>query len=107
MASGPQRSLTAIRTDETLHRAGIPKAAFAFILGVPIGSLKAAMAGRIFVGSELEAHYLSIACRCAAYMDALGVLTFRNWSALKKLIESHRTPDEVRVAITSVFGDCE
>src|SRR5690242_8143854 len=107
MASGPQRSLTAIRTDETLRRVGIPKAAFAFILGVPIGSLKASMAGRINVGGEMEAHYLSIACRCAAYMDAFGPLTFRDWAALKKLIESDRTADEVRAAIMSVFGDCE
>src|SRR5260370_32226432 len=107
MASGPTRSLTATRTHETLLRAGIPKTAFASIIGMPAATWKAAMAGRIHVSGEMEAHYLSIACRCAAYMDALGVLTFRDWSALKELLESDRTPNDVRTAITSIFGDQE
>jgi hypothetical protein len=107
MASGPQRSLTMIRADENLRKAGISKSVFASLLNTPTSTMKSVFAGRVYVGAELESRYLELSARCRDFMSAMYPLTFVDWTKLKELLATDRTPDEVHAAIASVFGDRE
>lgn len=108
MLSGPQVSTTLNRVKTNLRQAGLPVAAFAEIVGCPLSSLKAALAGRLYIGSEREAAYLTISVRCLNYMMAFRpFLTFREWSGLNRLLDSDLTPEQVASMIESVFGSRE
>ncbi len=107
MESGPQISATLCRVKSILREAGLPIAAFAEIVGCPLSSMKAALGGKLYVGAVTEAHYLEISARCRDFMKSLYPLTLADWSGLKRLLASDKSSDEVRAAITSVFGDCE
>ncbi len=107
--SGPHISATLCRVKSNLREANppMPTAAFAEIVGYPLSSMKAALTGRLYVGAVQEAHYLEVSARCRDFLKAIYPLTFADWSGLKRLLETDKTPDELRAAITMLFGDSE
>ena len=105
--SGPQLSATLCRVKCNLREVGMPVAPFAEIIGSPLSSMKAALAGRLYLGAIQESHYLEISARCRDLLKAIHPLTFRDWSGLKRLLETGKTVDELRAAVTMLFGDSE
>ena len=105
--SGPQISATLCRVKSNLREVNMPAAAFAEIINCPLSSMKAAFTGRLYVGAIQEAHYLEISARCRDLLRAIYPLTFRDWSGLKRLLETGKTVDELRAAVTMLFGDSE
>ena len=96
-------SITLTKTRDNIRRAGIPASVLAFLVGVPESSLRAAFAGRYYFGAAPEVDFLSISTRCLEITEALGPLTFRDWSALKQLLESGREPADVKAWVAQMF----
>ena len=98
-------SATMSRTKRDLQLARISCATFAFLVDVPISSMRLALIGQANFSSPLEAHYSEVASKCRQFVEALEPLQFHDWSSLKKLIEDGREPSEVRAWVEQMFGE--
>jgi len=98
-------SATMAMTKRNLQLARVSYATFAYLLDVPISSMRLALIGQANFNSQLEAHYSEVASKCRRFVEALEPLQFHDWGALKKLIESGREPSEVRAWVEQMFGE--
>ena len=98
-------SVTMARTKRHLQLARISYATFAFLTNVPISSMRLALIGQTNFSGPLEAHYSEVASKCRRFVEAIEPLQFRDWGALKKLIEDGREPSEVRAWVEQMFGE--
>lgn len=102
---GPTRSLTAEKINERLHQSGVSKSSFAVVVGVSVSSLKDALSGRTFVGSAVEAGWLSVVARLHEFVNALQPLVLVDGHAMKRLLEGDKSPEEVRAMVETIFGE--
>jgi len=100
-------SITLNKTRDNIRVAGIPANVLAYLAGLPETSLRAAFAGRYYLGGPHESDLLTISSRALALMQSLGPLGFRDWSALKQLLESGREPADVKAWVAQMFGEHE
>src|SRR5437899_1565404 len=98
-------SATMSMTRRNLQLARISYATFAFLVDVPISSMRLALIGQSNFNSQLEAHYSEVASKCRRFVEAIQPLQFQDWGALKQLIESGRDPSEVKEWMSQMFGE--
>lgn len=98
-------SVTISRAKRDLQLARISYATFAFLVDVPISSMRSVLVGQTNFSGVLEAHYSEVASKCRRFVEAIEPLQFRDWGALKKLIEDGREPADVRTWVTQMFGE--
>jgi hypothetical protein len=86
-----------------LRASGVSTATFAELIGVPLSSMKAAFAGKFRVGSTAELDYLNISNRLVALTQAIAPMAVSDVDALRQLLESNRTPVQLRSWVAEIF----
>ena len=92
-----------MKVRHNLRVSGVSTATFAALVGVPVSSMKAMFAGKLRVGSTAELTYLNISQRLVALTQAIAPLAVQDVDALRRLLESNRTPDDLRAWVSKVF----
>lgn len=83
----------------------ISTAVAARLVGIPASRLLAALRDERRMDSKIEADLLTAMTKVSSYADALGQLPLPTTAdALKKLIESPVSPDEVRAMVGRIFA---
>jgi hypothetical protein len=98
-------STVLMRVKANLEAAGISFAAFAKLANIPESSLRTAMQGKLYFGAVKEARLLTLSVRVAELAEALKPLGISKGEveSLKVLLDSEKSPDEVRQYVAGLF----
>jgi hypothetical protein len=97
---------TMARIQTNLESAQVSAAILAKLSGVPVSTLKEALADQRYLGAEKEAELLTLAVRVSSLVEAWKPMTFPkgDTESLRVLLESERTAAEIRKAVSTIFG---
>jgi hypothetical protein len=101
-----EKSATLILAKHYLEAAGSPKSILvAGLVGIPASSLREALRGESYLGSEREAEIQKIASKLAKLKRALDPLGLpRDVADVKALMQSKKSPVEIRQIVNDILG---
>lgn len=80
-------STTAARTRDNLRRAGIAATTFGLIVGVTPSTMRSALAGSAYLGSEAEARHLEVSAQLLRLVEALRPLRCDDADVLRVMLK--------------------
>jgi hypothetical protein len=97
---------TMSRIRRHLESAQISAAVLAKLSGVPVSTLKEALADQRYLGGPEEARLLTLVVRVAEIVESLRPLTFAKGDveSLRVLLDGEVNPAQLREMVSRVFG---
>lgn len=97
---------TMARIRINLESAQVSAAILAKLSGVPVSTLKEALADQRYLGAETEAKLLTLVVQISSLVEAWKPMTFAkgDTESLRVLLEAERTPAEIRESVSAIFG---